>query len=71
MTSAITEQRRQAIIRQGEAVDALADEVDAGRAEFEEILRELHCLGFFPDATLVSVITHRMLTMPALRSPSQ
>jgi len=36
---------------------------------FEEILRELHRLGFFPETSLVSAVAHSMLAVPAPRSP--
>jgi hypothetical protein len=66
------EQRRQAIEKQADAIDTLAVEVEAGRASyahFEEILRELHRLGFFPETSLVSAVARNMLAAPALRSP--
>ena len=72
LAPADADQRRQAIIKQADAIEALADEVAAGRgsyAQFEEILRELHRLGFFPETALVSVVARNMLAATALRSP--
>jgi len=72
LTPAATEQRQQAIVRQAAALDALADAVVAGRADyaqFEEILRELHRLGSFPETALVSGVARSMLTVPSPRTP--
>jgi len=67
-TPAAKAQREQAIFRQADALASLADGVAQGRGaygDFEEILRELHRLGFFPETRLVSAVAHSMLTRPA------
>jgi hypothetical protein len=69
---AATDQRLQAIVRQAEALNTLAGEAVEGRAgyaRFEEILRELHRLGFFPKTALVSAVARSMLAVPAPQSP--
>jgi|SRR5579859_653560 len=71
LTPAATEQRREAISKQADAVDSLATEVEGGRgtyAQFEEVLREMQRLGFFPETALVSAVARSMLSAPALRS---
>jgi hypothetical protein len=73
-TPAAKAQREQAIRQQAEAVDDLAHAVAQGRGgygDFEEILRELHRLGFFPETRLVSAVAHSMLTRPAPQAPTQ
>jgi len=71
LAPADADQRRQAIIKQAEAIETLAGEVAVGRgsyAQFEEILRELHRLGFFPETALVSAVARNMLAATPLRS---
>ena len=71
LSPARTEQRHQLILKKAGAVEALAAEVGAGRASyahFEEILRDLHRLGFFPETSLVSAVARNMLAGPAVRS---
>jgi hypothetical protein len=72
LTPSATEQRRQAITRQAQELETLSEEASGGRARyarFEEILRELHRLGFFPETSLVSSVAHSMLSVPAPRAP--
>jgi hypothetical protein len=66
-TPAAKAQREHAIRQQADALASLADGVAQGRgaySDFEEILRELHRLGFFPETRLVSMVAHSMLTRP-------
>jgi hypothetical protein len=56
--------RRRAIEQQADALDALAAAAGEGRAsygKFEEVLSELHHLGFFPETALVSAVAHSLV----------
>jgi hypothetical protein len=67
LTPAAAAQRREAIVQRADQLDALAEDAPAGQlsyARFEDILRELHRLGFFPGTSLVSAVAHSMLTVP-------
>jgi hypothetical protein len=73
LSAGASDQRRQAIDKQAGAIETLAGEVQAGRgnyAQFEEVLRELHRLGFFPETSLVSAVAHSMLATATFRRPS-
>jgi hypothetical protein len=73
MPLAAVAQRLESIEHQAQILDGFAESAVEGRAnysQFEEILSELHRLGFFPETGLVSAVAHSMVGNAAPPRPA-
>jgi hypothetical protein len=64
LPSAESKRRQQDIESFADKIDALAVSAGKGEAsylEFEELLHQLHTLGFFPEISLISAVAHAMV----------
>jgi len=64
MTPVARARQRLAILNQADRLDRLAQSAAEGRAtyrQFEDILSELHRLGFYPETSLVSSVARAMV----------